>query len=171
MSRTVVRCICAIGQSGQLGLDGHLPWEGHQGPEYQADVARFFQMTQGHVLLAGPRTINSVPGFAFNDRTMMAGTNNPANKNAPLAQGTAARFEFHKEAIDFFGCASRLPFGEPAAMRGSEVHMTSRQTWQRPTLPRLKTKYHRRRGVSRPSSEWDRVQPPRHNHQVGGDVI
>lgn len=70
MSRTVVRCICAIGQSGQLGLDGHMPWEGHQGPEYQADVARFFQMTKGHVLLAGPRTFNSVPGFAFNDRTV-----------------------------------------------------------------------------------------------------
>ena len=43
---------------------------------------------------------------------------------------------------------------------------TALQTWQRPTLPRLKTKYHRRWGVSRPSSEWDRVQPPRHNHQV-----
>jgi hypothetical protein len=41
------------------------------------------------------------------------------------------------------------------------------QTWQRPTLPRLETKYHRRWGVSRPSSEWDRVQTPRHNHQVG----
>ena len=40
------------------------------------------------------------------------------------------------------------------------------QTWQRPTLPRLETKYHWRRGVSRPSSEWDRVQPPRCNHQV-----
>jgi hypothetical protein len=44
------------------------------------------------------------------------------------------------------------------------------QTWQRPTLPRLKTKYHRRWGVSRPSSEWDRVQPPRYNHQVGKRV-
>jgi hypothetical protein len=40
------------------------------------------------------------------------------------------------------------------------------QTWQRPTLPRLKTKYHRRWGVSRPCSEWERVQPPRHDHQV-----
>ena len=41
------------------------------------------------------------------------------------------------------------------------------QTWQRPTLPCLKTKYHWRRGVSRPCSEWERVQPPRNNHQVG----
>jgi hypothetical protein len=41
------------------------------------------------------------------------------------------------------------------------------QTWQRPTLPRLETKYHQRWSVSRPSSEWDRVQPLRHNHQVG----
>jgi hypothetical protein len=51
-----------------------------------------------------------------------------------------------------------------------EILFTPWQTWQRPTLPRLKTKYHRRRGVSRPSSEWDRVQPPRHNHQVGEGV-
>ena len=41
------------------------------------------------------------------------------------------------------------------------------QTWQRPTLPRLETQYHRRWSVSRPSSEWDRVQPLRHDHQVG----
>ena len=41
------------------------------------------------------------------------------------------------------------------------------QTWQRPTLPRLRTKYHRRWSVSRPGSEWDRVQPLRHSHQVG----
>ena len=45
------------------------------------------------------------------------------------------------------------------------------QTWQRPTLPRLETEYHRRWGVSRPSSEWDRVQPPRYNHQVGEGVV
>ena len=40
------------------------------------------------------------------------------------------------------------------------------KTWRRPTLPRLETKYHRRRGFSRPSSEWDRVRAPRHGHQV-----
>ena len=41
------------------------------------------------------------------------------------------------------------------------------QTWQRPTLPRLETKYHWRWGVSRPCSEWERVRPPRNDHQVG----
>ena len=40
------------------------------------------------------------------------------------------------------------------------------ETWQRPTLPCLKTQYHRRRGFSRPSSGWDRVFAPRYNHQV-----
>src|SRR5690606_33849158 len=44
--------------------------------------------------------------------------------------------------------------------------MCALQTWQRPTLPRLETKYHWRWSVSRPSSEWDRVQPLRNNHQV-----
>ncbi len=51
-------------------------------------------------------------------------------------------------------------------MECDEAFTCNLQTWQRPTLPCLKTKYHQRWGVSRPSSEWDRVQPPRHNHQV-----
>ena len=41
------------------------------------------------------------------------------------------------------------------------------QAWQRPTLPRLKTKYHWRWGDLRPSSGWDRVWTPRQSHQAG----
>jgi dihydromethanopterin reductase len=67
--RPVVRSICAIGQRGQLGLDGRLPWEGAHGREYVADVERFFEITLGHVLLAGPRTIGSLPEFARTGRT------------------------------------------------------------------------------------------------------
>lgn len=70
MTRTVVRSICAIGQSGQLGLHGVLPWEGNTGHEYVADVARFFDITRGHVLIAGPKTIAAVPDFARADRTV-----------------------------------------------------------------------------------------------------
>ena len=65
MPRTIVRSMIAIGQSGQLGLNGVLPWEGNTSPEYVADVARFFDMTRGHVLLAGPKTIGAVPEFIF----------------------------------------------------------------------------------------------------------
>ena len=64
MHQAVVRVICAIGRSGQMGLEGHLPWEGNRSPEYKADVARFFEITRGHVLAAGPKTIGSVPEFA-----------------------------------------------------------------------------------------------------------
>lgn len=64
-----VRAICAIGLRGQLGLHGRLPWEGHRGREYREDVARFFEITRGHVLIAGPRTIESVPAFARSDRS------------------------------------------------------------------------------------------------------
>ena len=42
MPRTIVRSMIAIGQSGQLGLNGVLPWEGNTDPLYTADVARFF---------------------------------------------------------------------------------------------------------------------------------
>jgi dihydromethanopterin reductase len=71
MSHTIVRVICAIGRSGQLGLGGAMPWEGNRGPEYLADVARFFELTRGHVLLAGPKTIASIPEFARHDRELM----------------------------------------------------------------------------------------------------
>jgi hypothetical protein len=47
-----------------------MPWEGAKGPEYTADVQRFFELTRGHVILLGPRT--SVPAFAHEDRTVVA---------------------------------------------------------------------------------------------------
>ncbi|PNG25670.1 dihydrofolate reductase [Methylocella silvestris] len=67
-----VRVICAIGRRGQLGLNGRLPWEGNPGREYKADVARFFDLTRGHVLIAGPRTIASFPDWARPERTLVA---------------------------------------------------------------------------------------------------
>ena len=66
-----VRTMCAIGRRGQLGLHGKLPWEGNKGPEYIADVARFFEMTRGHVIMAGPTTVASIPAFARKDRTIV----------------------------------------------------------------------------------------------------
>lgn len=66
-----IRVVCAIGLRGQLGLNGHMPWEGAQGPEYHADVARFFDLTRGHVLLAGPVTFRAFPEFARHDRTVI----------------------------------------------------------------------------------------------------
>ena len=65
-----VRSMCAIGRRGQLGLHGRLPWEGAQGQEFVADVQRFFEVTRGHVLIAGPKTIEAVPAFAYADRTI-----------------------------------------------------------------------------------------------------
>src|SRR5579875_396952 len=63
--------MCAIGRRGQLGLKGHLPWEGDQRPEFKADVERFWAETRGHVLLAGPVTIRSIPEAARADRTIV----------------------------------------------------------------------------------------------------
>jgi dihydromethanopterin reductase len=67
----IVRSILAIGQRGQLGLRGQLPWEGERGAEYQADVARLFEITRGHVLICGPVTKASIPDFAYADRTIV----------------------------------------------------------------------------------------------------
>jgi dihydromethanopterin reductase len=67
-----VRCICAIGQRGQLGLNGRLPWEGSTERPYVEDVERFFELTRGHVLIAGPATANSVPDWARLERTVIA---------------------------------------------------------------------------------------------------
>jgi dihydromethanopterin reductase len=68
---TVVRAMCAIGRRGQLGLKGRLPWEGNKAPEFVADVARFFDRTRGHVIMAGRVTISAFPAFARNDRTLV----------------------------------------------------------------------------------------------------
>jgi dihydromethanopterin reductase len=55
---------------GQLGLNGRLPWEGCKDREYVVDVARFFDVTRGHVIIAGPTTVASIPPFAYEDRTI-----------------------------------------------------------------------------------------------------
>jgi dihydromethanopterin reductase len=69
---TEIRAMCAIGMRGQLGLGGQLPWEGNPGPAFRADVDRFFAMTRGHVVIAGPRTVASFPDWAHADRTIVA---------------------------------------------------------------------------------------------------
>ena len=66
-----IRVICAIGQRGQLGLKGHMPWEGNPGREYREDVERFFEITRGHVILCGPRTAASFPHWALAERTVV----------------------------------------------------------------------------------------------------
>jgi dihydromethanopterin reductase len=66
-----VRVICAIGKRGQLGLNGQLPWEGYHDPVYKEDVERFFALTRGHVLIAGPRTIGSFPEWARAERKLV----------------------------------------------------------------------------------------------------
>jgi dihydromethanopterin reductase len=68
---TTVRAMCAIGMQGQLGLNGELPWEGNSGREFKADVERFFAVTRGHVIIAGPRTAASFPNWARADRSIV----------------------------------------------------------------------------------------------------
>ncbi len=65
-----VRAICAIGQRGQIGLNGELPWEGNPEREFVADVERFYEVTRGHVMLAGPHTTSTLPKFMQFDRTL-----------------------------------------------------------------------------------------------------
>ncbi len=69
-----VRAMCAIGQRGQLGLGGRMPWEGERGPAYVADVQRFWEATRGHVLLVGPVTRAPIPAFAYGERTIWGAT-------------------------------------------------------------------------------------------------
>jgi dihydromethanopterin reductase len=66
-----VRAMCAIGRRGQLGLQGRMPWEGERGPEYVADVRRFWALTLGHVLLVGPATHRSIPAEAYRERAVV----------------------------------------------------------------------------------------------------
>ena len=65
------------------------------------------------------------------------------------------------------GCSTPRVYGSLRCDGVRRMLLRALPAWQRPTLPRLETKYHRRRGFSRPSSGWDRVFAPRHDHQAG----
>jgi dihydromethanopterin reductase len=116
-----VRAMCAIGQRGQLGLAGRLPWEGERGPEYAADVARFWEMTRGHVLLVGPATKRSIPKDAYRERTIVevrSGTP-PAAALAPFqgrvvyVGGGPAVWAAYAALIQHWDI-TRLPYDGPA---------------------------------------------------------
>jgi dihydromethanopterin reductase len=68
---TMIRSVCAVGVSGQMGLRGRLPWEGFSDPIFAKDAARFFELTRGHVLIAGPKTVESIPAEAYQDRDII----------------------------------------------------------------------------------------------------
>jgi len=121
MQRTIVRVVCAIGQSGQLGLEGRMPWEGNRAPEFRADVARFFELTRGHVLLAGPKTIASVPDHAREDRELfvLRSTMDPEETLARFAGrivfigGGPAVWDAYARYVSHWDI-TRLPYDGPA---------------------------------------------------------
>ena len=51
----MINAIAAIGRSGQIGLDGKLPWHDAD------DLAWFARMTKGNILVAGHNTKKTLP--------------------------------------------------------------------------------------------------------------
>ena len=72
-----------------------------------------------------------------------------------------------RQIRDHAGCAEKQLSNNHGAKITKLVKNTCIwKTRRRPTLPCLKTKYHRRYRLSRPSSEWDRVGHLCQNHLV-----
>ena len=65
-----VRCICAIGRAANSASTAACPGRPAE-RAYVEDVERFSRLTRGHVVIAGPATINSVPDWARADRTFV----------------------------------------------------------------------------------------------------
>lgn len=53
---TQITLIAAIGQRGQLGLRGELPWASNFGHAYREDLRRFREVTTGGLVIVGHRT-------------------------------------------------------------------------------------------------------------------
>ena len=116
-----IRCMCAIGRSGQLGLNGHLPWEGNRERLYVEDVERFFETTRGLVLVAGPVTIGAVPDWARRHLTCVAVHRNE-EPEAVLSRfpgrivyigGGPALWDVYARFIEHWDI-NRLPYDGPA---------------------------------------------------------
>jgi dihydromethanopterin reductase len=48
-----------------------MPWEGDRDVVYKDDVERFFALTKGHVVIAGPITFSAFPDWARLNRTVV----------------------------------------------------------------------------------------------------
>ena len=95
-----------------------------------------------------------------------------ANKKAAaeISGGGFLQLTIVKEGTRFARISMRALAAHGLAPAQGRQHTNSDarpwQAWRRPTLPRLKTQYHRRWSFSRPSSGWDRVFTLRQNHQA-----
>lgn len=58
-----VHLIAAVGLSGQIGLDGKIPWHGDERFAYQtrADLKEFSRLTEGGILIMGATTAAQMP--------------------------------------------------------------------------------------------------------------
>ena len=61
----IINLICATGNSGQIGLNGELPWKNspiiHLQRQARADLALFRSLTFGKDLVVGKRTADKLP--------------------------------------------------------------------------------------------------------------
>jgi dihydrofolate reductase len=93
---TDIICMAAIGKSGQIGLDGKLPW-----PREKGDLPWFREQTMGGVLIMGVRTISSLPKwFDLGNRILItdycvgANEDSPENAMYRIARGHPGRTVF-----------------------------------------------------------------------------
>ena len=139
MGQATVRCICAIGQSGQLGLHGKLPWESRPEPIFADDVARFFALTRGHVLLAGPSTVSSIPAAAYADRTIEVIRSDTRPQDAiakypgrvVFIGGGPAVWDKYSPFIQHWDI-TRLPYDGPADRWFNPEWVRTRAAWNTP---------------------------------------
>lgn len=81
-----VHLIAAVGLSGQIGLDGKVPWHGqpHFAENTERDLDQFARMTTGGILIMGSVTTQSLPkNFKPGSRTIFQWSRR--NWSSPLA--------------------------------------------------------------------------------------
>lgn len=135
---TLIRSVCAVGMSGQMGLRGRLPWEGTRDPIFVDDAARFFELTRGHVLMAGPKTVESIPAEAFTDREIITVRSDTSPEDAVsrfpgriifIGGGTAV-WDAYAPLISHWDI-TRLPYD-------GEADRWFDSTWLKPGGPRVR---------------------------------
>lgn len=127
-----VRAICAIGQRGQIGLNGELPWEGNPGPRVRCRCRTLLRGdARPRHARRGPHHLHPAPLHAIRPHAMRRAVHRSPRRRSPFLRpcaiyvaGGPAVWEAYAGFIRHWDI-NRLPYDGPV------IAGSSRNGWSR----------------------------------------
>jgi len=102
----IVSIIAAVSENGVIGREGKLPWH------IPAELARFKDLTDGHTLVMGRKTFESIGKPLSGRRTIVLSRSSPAGSGYEVAHSLDEALDLARADVEVFICGGEAVFRE-----------------------------------------------------------